>query len=174
MTRFLRRRDDSAPRTQLEHPAQLLAATLLRAVAEDDPGRLWAALSLESQGLLEGRYALRAGIGLARAAGVGDGEGDARLAPVVAPLRATLLAELGGESGVAAMGVSLARVLSRARAYVLLLPEFGEERVVREDEWRPSYLLAFVCEEREWRLDLGLTALLSAEAELPDPVGKLR
>ena len=43
-------------------------------------------------------------------------------------------------------------------AYVLLLPEFGEERIVAADEWRPAHLLAFVYESREWLVDLGRTA----------------
>ena len=57
---------------------------------------------------------------------------------------------------------------------MLLLPEFGEERVVSEGEWKPSHLLAFVHESREWLLDLGRTAELSSDAELPDPLGGIR
>ena len=36
-----------------------------------------------------------------------------------------------------------------------------------EEEWRPSHLLAFVYESREWLLDLGKTATLSADADFP-------
>jgi hypothetical protein len=55
-----------------------------------------------------------------------------------------------------------------------MLPEFGEERIVTENDWRPTNLLAFVHESREWLIDLGRTAELSAEAELPDPLGAIR
>lgn len=173
MRLFRRRRERDGYAAQYDHPTQLLAATFLRAAAENDLARLWESLSLESRGLLEGRYALRAGLALARAAGV-ESERDARLAAVVAPLRARLVAALGGVEAVNATGVSGARLVSRGEAYVLLLPDFGEERMVREEEWRPSHLLAFVYEEREWRFDLGRTAALSAEGELPDPLDLLR
>ena len=56
----------------------------------------------------------------------------------------------------------------------ILLPDFGDERVVSEQEWRPSHLLAFVHESREWVVDIGKTAELSADAELPDPLGAIR
>jgi hypothetical protein len=57
---------------------------------------------------------------------------------------------------------------------VLLLPDFGDERVVSEAEWRPSHLLAFVHEARDWQVDIAKTAELSADAELPDPLGAIR
>jgi hypothetical protein len=57
---------------------------------------------------------------------------------------------------------------------VLLLPDFGDERIVAEPDWKPSHLLAFVHESREWLIDLGRTAELSAEAELPSPLGVTR
>jgi len=47
-------------------------------------------------------------------------------------------------------------------------------RIVREEEWRPAHLLAFVHESRDWLVDLGRTAELSADAELPDPLGAVR
>ena len=71
-------------------------------------------------------------------------------------------------------GVSGARLVDRATAYVLLLPDFGEERIVAETDWRPSHLVAFVHESREWLIDLGRTAELSAEADLPNPLGVTR
>jgi len=37
-----------------------------------------------------------------------------------------------------------------------------------------GHLLAFVHESREWLVDLGRTAELSADAELPDPLGQIR
>ena len=74
----------------------------------------------------------------------------------------------------AALGVSAARLVDRATAYVLLLRDFPEERIVREEEWQPAYLLAFVKESGEWHVDLGRTATLSAEAGLPDPLGAIR
>jgi hypothetical protein len=70
--------------------------------------------------------------------------------------------------------VSNARLVDRNTAYVLLLPEFGDERVVAEEDWKPSHLLAFIHESRDWLLDLGKTAELSADAELPDPLGGIR
>ncbi len=161
-------------RPALEHPTQLAAAHFLRAVAEDDAPRIWASLSRESRGLLEGLYAARADVALHHAAGVDATRTDARLAEVVRPLRASALAVLGGAERVGAFGVSAARLVDRATAYVLLLPEFGEERIVREDEWRPAHLLAFVHESREWLLDLGRTADLSVEAALIDPLGVIR
>ena len=68
----------------------------------------------------------------------------------------------------------IARLVDRQTAYVLLLPDFGDERVVTEDEWRPSHLLAFVNESREWLVDIGKTAELAADAELPDLLGAIR
>jgi hypothetical protein len=134
---------------------------------------MWAALSRETRGLLEGLYAARAGVSLRAAAGVEVDGTDARLAEVVEPLRASVLEALGPDR-VGGYGVSNARLADRATAYVLLLPDFGDERVVTEAEWRPSHLLAFIHEAREWLLDLGRTAELSADAGLPDPLGGIR
>jgi len=66
-----------------------------------------------------------------------------------------------------------ARRVDGRTVYVLLLPDFGAERIVAEEDWRPSHLLAFVHESREWLVDLGRTASLSAEAGLPDPLGAI-
>ena len=123
----------------------------------------------KTRGLLEGLYAARAGVSLARAAGVDAGGTDARVPEVVAPLRASLLGSLGAER-VGGYGVSGARLVDRHTAYVLLLPEFGDEHVVEEASWKPSHLLAFVYESRDWLIDLGKTAELSADADLPDPL----
>ena len=160
-------------RVAYEHPAQLLASTFLRALAEGDHATVWERLSRESRGLLEGRYAAAARIALHRAAAVGAEGGDARVAEVVAPIRRAALDVLGGEARLLAMGVSAARLVDRATAYVLLLPDFGEERIVREEEWAPAHLLAFTHESREWLVDLGRTATLSADAGLPDPLGEV-
>ena len=161
------------PRLQFEHPTQLAASSFLRAAQTGDAAAMWAALSRETRGLLEGLYAARAGVSLKLAAGIeGDGS-DARLGSVLAPLRASILTSLG-EERVGGYGVSNARLVDRGTAYVLLLPEFGEERVVSRDEWKPSHLLAFVYESREWLVDLARTAELSADAELPDPLGGIR
>lgn len=157
-----------------EHPTQLLASTFLRALAENDGAVVWERLSRESRGLLEGRYAATARIALHRAASIEANGGDARLAEVVGPLRASALAAVGAPETLLSFGVSAARLVDRGLAYVLLLPEFGEERIVAETEWRPAYLLAFVYESREWLVDLGRTAELSADAELPDPLGQIR
>ncbi|MDQ6858018.1 MAG: hypothetical protein M3Z65_03380 [Chloroflexota bacterium] len=156
-----------------EHPTQLVASTFLRALAEDDGATVWERLSRESRGLLEGRYAAGARIALHRAAAVEADAGDARLAEVVAPVRASAIGVLGGPEKLLSLGVSAARLVDRGLAYVLLLPEFGEERIVAEDDWRPAYLLAFVHESRDWLVDLGRTAELSADAELPDPLGDI-
>ena len=157
-----------------EHPAQLLASTFLRALATDDNAVVWGRLSRESRGLLEGSYAATAHIALHRAAAVEADPGDARLAEVVAPVRRSALAIVGGPQMLLSLGVSAARLVDRGLAYVLLLPEFGEERIVDEADWRPAHLLGFVYESREWLLDLGRTAELSADAELPDPLGQIR
>ena len=161
------------PRLQFEHPTQLAASSFLRAVQLGDAAAMWALLSRETRGLLEGLYAARAGVSLKIAAGIESDGSDARLGSVLAPLRASILGALGAER-VGGYGVSNARLVDRATAYVLLLPEFGEERVVSEGEWKPSHLLAFVHESREWLIDLGRTAELSADAELPDPLGRIR
>jgi hypothetical protein len=156
-------------RVAYEHAAQGLASAFLRALAADDSEGLWARLSRESRGLLEGRHAARAGVPLRDVAAV-QGE---RIREIVAPLREAALAALGGVERVNSYGVSGTRVVDRATAYVLLLPDFGDERIVSEQDWRPSHLLAFVYESREWLVDLGRTAALSAEAELPDPLGAI-
>lgn len=161
------------PRFQFDHPTQLLASTFLRAAAEGDAATMWAALSRETRGLLEGLYAAQVGVSLRNAAGVTGDATDERLGSVLAPLRASLLEALGAER-IGGYGVSNARLADRHTAYVLLLPDFGEERVVDESEWKPSHLLAFVHESREWLLDLAATAALSADAELPDPLGAIR
>ena len=157
-----------------EHPTQLLASTFLRALAEDDRATVWERLSRESRGLLEGMYAARIRVAAHHAAGVDGGGSDARLADVVAPLRDAALRAAGGPERVLGYGVSAARLVDRRTAYVLLLPDFGEERIVAEAEWRPAHLLAFVHESREWLVDLGRTAVLSADAGLPDPLGEVR
>ena len=161
-------------RVQFEHPTQLLASTFLRALATADHELIWARLSRESRGLLEGLYAARAGIALDHAAGVDDDAGDARLVPSVAPLLASARAVAGGIERLGASGVSAARLVDRLTAFVLVLADFPEERIVREEEWSPSHLLAFVRESGEWLVDLGKTAELSAEAGLPDPLGSVR
>ena len=163
-----------SPRVQFEHPTQLAASTFLRAAAENDAAAMWERLSRETRGLLEGLYAARAAVALQHAAGVEPSGEDARLTEVVAPLREAIVASLGGAAKMGAFGVSGARLVDRATAYVLLLPDFGEERIVTEVDWKPSHLLAFVHESREWLVDLGRTAELSADADLPDPLGAIR
>jgi hypothetical protein len=162
------------PKVQFEHPTQLTASTFLRAVSENDAAAMWEKLSRETHGLLEGLYAARSAVALQHAAGVEPSDADARLGEVVAPLRSSILTALGGAERVGGFGVSGARLVDRVTAYVLLLPDFGEERIVAESDWRPSHLLAFVYESREWLLDLGRTSELSAAAELPDPLGTIR
>jgi hypothetical protein len=162
------------PKIQFEHPTQIAASTFLRAVSDDDAAAMWEKLSRETRGLLEGLYAARAAVALQHAAGVESTVEDARLAEVVAPLRLSVIAALGGADRLGGYGVSGARLVDRATAYVLLLPDFGDERIVTETDWKPSHLLAFVHESREWLLDLGRTAELSAEAELPNPLGVTR
>ncbi len=163
-----------SPKIQFEHPTQLAASTFLRAVAENDAAAMWEKLSRETRGLLEGLYAARSAVALQHAAGVESSGEDARLAEVVAPLRVSVIAALGGAERMGGFGVSGARLVDRATAYVLLLPDFGEERIVAETDWRPSHLVAFVHESREWLIDLGRTAELSAEADLPNPLGVTR
>src|SRR5207247_2319875 len=106
-----------------------------------------------TRGLLEGLFAAHAQLALHRAAGVEPSAGDARLGAVVAPLRASILDALGGAERLGGFGVSAARLVDRGTAYVLLLPEFGEERIVGENDWKPSHLLAFVHESGEWLVD---------------------
>jgi hypothetical protein len=64
--------------------------------------------------------------------------------------------------------------VDRGTAYVLLLPEIAREGLIDESEWKPSHLIALVHESREWLVDLGRTAALSAEAQLPDPLGAIK
>ena len=163
-----------SPKLQFDHPTQTSASMFLQAVATGDAATIWASLSRETRGLLEGLYAGHAGLALHRAAGVGDTDGDARLADIVAPLRGSVVAALGGPEKIGGYGVAGARLVNRNTAYVLLLPDFGDERVVTEDEWKPSHLLAFIHESREWLVDIGKTSELSADAELPDPLGAIR
>jgi hypothetical protein len=162
------------PKIQFEHPTQIAASTFLRAVSDNDTAAMWEKLSRETRGLLEGLYAARSAVALQHAAGVESTVEDARLAEVVAPLRVSVIAALGGAERMGGFGVSGARLVDRATAYVLLLPDFGDERIVTETDWRPSHLLAFVHESREWLIDLGRTAELSSEAELPNPLGVTR
>lgn len=162
------------PKLQFDHPTQTSASTFLQAVATGDAATVWAHLSRETRGLLEGLYAARAGVALRSAAGVDGSTADARLVDIVAPLRVSVLGALGGADRVGGYGVSGARLMDRGTAYVLLLPEFGDERVVSEAEWQPSHLLAFVHESREWMVDLGKTSELSADADLPDLLGAIR
>jgi hypothetical protein len=163
-----------SPKIQFEHPTQLAASTFLRAVSENDASAIWEKLSRETRGLLEGLYAARSSVALQHAAGVEPSGLDARLAEVVAPLRASVAQALGGAERMGGFGVSGARLVDRATAYVLLLPDFGDERIVAESDWKPSHLLVFVYESREWLVDLGRTAELSSEAELPNPLGVTR
>ena len=163
-----------APRIQFEHPTQLTATSFLQAVASDEAATIWECLSRETRGLLEGHYAARAAVALHNAAGVAPSGEDARLALVVAPLRESIVGALGGAQVLGGYGVSGARIVDRATAYVLLLPDFGEERIVAEADWKPSHLLAFVHESREWLVDLGRTAELSVDAGLPDPLGAIK
>jgi hypothetical protein len=162
------------PKMQFDHPTQTTASTFLQAIAAGDAATIWASLSRETRGLLEGLYAGHAGLALHRAAGAGETEDDARLVEIVMPLRASVLATLGGQETIGGYGVAGARLVDRNTAYVLLLPDFGDERVVTKEEWRPSHLLAFVHESREWLVDIGKTAELSADAELPDLLGAIR
>ncbi len=163
-----------APKIQFEHPTQIAASTFLRAVSENDGAAMWEKLSRETRGLLEGLYAARAAVALQHAAGVEPTDEDARLAEVVAALRVSVITALGGVERLGGFGVSGARLVDRGTAYVLLLPDFGDERIVTESDWRPSHLMAFVYESREWLIDLGRTAELSSEAELPSPLGVMR
>lgn len=179
MIRSLFRRRPRPPGypVEYEHETQAIASAFLRAVADDDPAAVWERLSHETRGLLEGLHAARAGFALHETAAA-DGE---RLRDVVAPLRSSILTALGGAARVGAFGVSAARRVDRATAYVLLLPDLAKEGIVSEADWRPAHLVAFVHESgaplggsTEWLVDLGRTAALSAEAQLPDPLGTIR
>jgi hypothetical protein len=152
-------------KVEYEHPAQSIVSGFLRAIADDDATAAWERLSRESRGLLRGLYAARSG-------GALTGSDDA-VAAAVAPLRASILGVLGDATRVGAFGVSAARVVDRGTAYVLLLPEIAREGLIDESEWKPSHLIALVHESREWLVDLGRTAALSAEAQLPDPLGAI-
>jgi hypothetical protein len=162
------------PKLQFDHPTQTSASVFLQAIVAGDAPAVWAYLSRETRGLLQGLYAANAGIALRNAAGVEATAADSRLVEIVAPLRESIIAALGGADKIGAYGVAGARLVDRNTAYVLLLPDFGDERVVAESEWRPSHLLAFINESREWLVDLAKTAELSADAELPDPLGAIR
>lgn len=157
-------------RVHYEHETQALASEFLRALATDDAATVWERLSRESRGLLEGRFAARSGLPLQQVAGA---DGDEPIRRYATPLRDAALGALGGAERVQQFGVSAARVVDRSTAYVLLLPDFGAERIVAEEDWKPSHLIAFVNESREWLVDLGRTASLSAEAGLPDPLGPI-
>jgi hypothetical protein len=157
-------------RVQYEHETQALASEFLRALATDDVATVWERLSRESRGLLEGRFAARSGLALQQVAGA---DGDEPIRRYATPLREAALSALGSAERVQQFGVSAARVVDRRTAYVLLLPDFGPERIVAEEDWKPSHLIAFVNESREWLVDLGRTASLSAEAGLPDPLGPI-
>ena len=157
-------------RVEFEHPTQAIASAFLRALADDDPRAAWEKLSRETRGLLEGLRAARSGLALHEAAA----DDDETLRAVVAPLRDAAVASLGGAARVLAFGVSGARVVDRHTVYVLLLPDVEREGLLVESDWRPSHLIAFVNESREWLVDLGRTAALSAEAGLPDPLGIVR
>ncbi|MBM4435326.1 MAG: hypothetical protein FJ028_09570 [Chloroflexi bacterium] len=153
-------------RAELEHPAQGIASAFLRALADDDAIGMFSRLSRETRGLLEGLHAARSGTALHEPA--------SGLADVVAPLRASALAALGGAERTLRFGVSGARLVDRGTAYVLLLPDVEREGLLSEDDWRPAHLVALVHESREWLVDIARTAQLSAEAGLPDPLGPIR
>jgi hypothetical protein len=157
-------------KVEFEHPTQAIASAFLRAIADDDTRAVWERLSRETRGLLEGLRAARSGLALQQAAAADD----ATLAAVVAPLRDAALATLGGQAHVLAFGVSSARIVDRQTVYVLLIPDVEKEGLLAEGDWRPSHLIAFVHESREWLVDLGRTSALSAEAGLPDPLGIVR
>jgi hypothetical protein len=161
------------PKLQFDHPTQTSASVFLQAIVAGDAPAVWEHLSRETRGLLEGLYAARAGVALRSAAGVDGSSADTRLGEIVAPLQGSVLLSLGGPEKIGGYGVSGARLVDRNTAYVLLLPDFGDERVVTEDEWRPSHLVAFVHESREWLVDIAKTAELSADAELPDLLGAM-
>lgn len=164
---FRRSRKERGYRVEYEHPTQLVASTFLRALAADDAEGAWQRLSRETRGLLEGLHAARSGVPLHDAVAVAE----TRVGELVAPLRSAALATLGGSDVVGRLGVSAARSVDRRTAYVLLLNDFGEERIVQEAEWAPAHLLAFIHEDHGWVVDLGRTSSLSAEAGLPDPLG---
>jgi hypothetical protein len=172
MIRGLFRRASRAPGYPVayEHPTQAIASAFLRAIADDDAAAIWERLSRETRGLLEGSRAARGGIALHEAAVT---EGDP-LRAAVAPLRAAALGALGGMARVGSLGVSAARLVDRGTAYVLLLADVEQEGILREEQWRPAHLLAFVHESREWLVDLGRTSALSIEAGLVDPLGPIR
>jgi hypothetical protein len=157
-------------RVEFEHPTQAIASAFLRAIADDDAMAVWERLSRETRGLLEGLRAARSGLPLHEAAAADE----ETLRSVVAPLREAVLRTLGSATRVLAFGVSGARVVDRQTAYVLLLPDVEKEGLLSESDWRPSHLLAFVHESREWLVDLGRTAALSAEAGIPSPLGTVQ
>ncbi|MDE3112821.1 MAG: hypothetical protein KGK34_07735 [Chloroflexota bacterium] len=150
---------------ELEHPAQGIASAFLRAIVDDDAAAVFERLSQRTRGLLEGLHAARSGGALVA---------ERDVAAVVAPLRTSVVAALGGVERIGRFGVSGARVVDRHTAYVLLLADVEKEGLLTEDDWRPAHLLAFVHEARDWVVDLERTAALSADAELPDPLGSAR
>ena len=152
-------------KAELEHPAQAIASAFLRALADGDAGAAFELLSHGTRGRLEGLHAARRGAALHEAAP------DVR--DIVEPLRASALAALGGAERTLRFGVSGVRVVERDTAYVLLLPDIERDGLLDEADWRPAHLLAFVRESREWRVDLASTAALSADAGLPDPLGRV-
>ncbi len=152
-------------RAELEHPAQRIASAFLRAIATGDAPGVWELLSPETRGLLEGLHAARSGVPLHEAGG--------SLADVVAPLRASALAVLGGPERIGRFGVSGARTVDRTTAFVLLIPDIQAEGLLAEADWHPAHLIALVYGSREWLVDLGRTAALSADAGLPDPLGRI-
>ncbi len=152
---------------EYEHPTQAIASAFLRALSDGDTAGAWDRLSRETRGLLLGLHAARDRLPLHDAATAADA------ASALAPLRDSALTVLGGAARIGTFGVSAARVVERGVAYVLLIPELAREGIVSEDDWRPAHLLAFVHESREWLVDLGRTAALSAEAGLPDPLGTI-
>ena len=145
-----------------EHPTQGIASTFLRALADDDPAAVFELLSRETRGRLLGAFAARAGMALHEAAS------SERIEQIVAPLRASVLAAVGG---IERLGVTGGRVVGRGSAYVLLVPNVEESGLIAEAQWHPTHLIAFVHESREWLVDLERTAALSADAGLPDPFG---
>ena len=155
-------------RVEYEHPARSIASGFLLAIADDDPRGAWERLSRESRGLLRGLHAARTGLELAGA------ETDDAIAEVVAPLRAAVLRVLGHPERIGAFGVSAARVVDGGTVYVLLLPDVAHEGLIAESEWQPAHLIALAYGSREWLVDLDRTAALSAEAQLPDPLGAIR
>ena len=104
------------PKMQFDHPTQTSASTFLQAVVAGDAPAIWAHLSRETRGLLQGLYAAAAGVALRNAAGVDGTAADARLVEIVAPLRESVIAALGGIDLVGGYGISGARLADRSTA----------------------------------------------------------